>query len=180
MKRLTPALCRRTVEDFNARTRFPRGIRMRAATIKDLDAIMAVGLACFAYDAPERHKIRHFLTRAHAAIIALCDGDDVIGYLHIEAHAGRRTLYINTIALLPDWRGKGLGKAFFKVSDALALAVNAASLWCHVALGNVSTSALFRKNGYVVARVIDPYYEEAYDDGGRGAYVLRKVTGMRS
>lgn len=170
MKRLTPALTRQTAEAFNRAHPLPGNIHFRAALADDLDAVMEVGCKCFDYDQPERPKIRHFLTKAHAAIVLLCDGDKPIGYLHVEGHAGRQSIYFNTTALLDTYRGKGLGNLLYVFADDLARDAKAKSIWCHVALDNDLTFHLLKKNGYVVERIEDPYYH----DDGRGAYIMRK------
>jgi len=169
MKRLTHDICQKTADAFNRKTPLPAGIKFRAGTISDLDAIMEVGTACFASDLPERPKIRHFLTKAHAAIAVICDGEDIIGYVHVEAHAGRNNTYLNTTALLDEYRGKGLGNLLYAFSNELTRSVGAQSIWCHAAVDNEITLHLLQKNGFAIERTIDPYY---YDDG-KAAHVLR-------
>jgi ribosomal protein S18 acetylase RimI-like enzyme len=170
MKRLTRALCSSAAEDFAAKNLLPKGIFLRAADINDLDAVMGVGLACFDSDEPERHKIRHFLTEAHAVIAALCDGDKMIGYLHLEAHALRRNIYLNTVALLDAYRGKGLGNILYLFADFLAQKTGAGSIWSHVDAKDKRAVHMLQKNGYIIERTEDPYY-----DDGRAAYIMRKV-----
>lgn len=169
MKRLSSILCTKIVNDFNLANPLPPGIHFRMAGLADLDAIMEVGCLCFDYDQPERFKIRHFLSKAHAAIVLLCDHDKIIGYLHVEAHMGRKSIYFNTTALLSAYRGKGLGNALYVFTDCLARGIEADSIWCHVACDNHLTFHLLQKNGYVVERTEDPYY-----DDGRAAYIMRK------
>ncbi len=169
MQRLTREICDMAAMDLNGRGLLPPGFRYRAGTVRDLDAIMNIGLACFDSDEPERHKVRHFLSDAHAVIGVLCEGERIIGYAHLEAHMGRKNIYLNTTALLPAYRGRGLGDTLYILTEDIARAVKASSIWCHVHIKDPLAIHLLKKHGYVIERTEDPYY-----DDGQGAYVMRK------
>jgi ribosomal protein S18 acetylase RimI-like enzyme len=171
MRRLTPSLCAQAAKDFNRRGLCPAPFSMRPATLENLDEILHIGQTCFSYNAPTRTEIRHMLTKAHGAIVGLCDGDVIAGYMLVEAHAGRGTIYFNTTALLPAYRGRGLGNLLYEFADFLAKTIQAKALWCHVAVNNDLTIHLLKKNGYGVSRTETEYY-----DDGRSAYVMRKAV----
>lgn len=169
MQRLTCDLCQKAAEELNKQGLLPPGFSCRAGTIDDLDAVMDVGLKCFDSDQPERPKVRHFLTEAHAVIAVLCEGDKIVGYVHLEGHMGRKNIYLNTTALLDRYRGRGLGDIFYVITEDVARAAKASSVWCHVDMKDPRAIHLLKKHGYVIERTEDPYY-----DDGRGAYIMRK------
>ncbi|PZQ46274.1 MAG: hypothetical protein DI551_05475 [Micavibrio aeruginosavorus] len=169
MKRMNHDLCCRAALAFNASHPAPSGAVFRLADVADVDSIMEIGNACYASDQPERHKIRHFVTGAHAAIFLLSlEGKDA-GYVHLEAHSGRGNIYLNTTAVLPAYRGKGLGALLYDLTSYVARKAEASSVWCHVETGNEAGIYLLKKHGYIIERTEDPYY-----DDGKGAYVMRK------
>lgn len=169
MERMTQDICAATATAFNKKGPLPKGFSIRAATVKDTDAIMDVGCKCFESDQPETHKIKRFLTIAHASIIGLFSGSEMIGYLHLEANARHKSLYLNTVAVLKEYRGKGLGNALYVFANELAQKIKAASIWCHVDAHDKHAIYMLTKNGYVIERTEDPYY-----DDGRAALIMRR------
>ena len=171
MKRVTPELSQAAARNFKLN---PPGFEMRCCTLIDLDALLAIGQAAFAYDTPTSAEFRHALTRGHGAIFGLYDVDEkqYAGYMALEAHRGRKNLYINTTVLLNAYRSRGLGQALYTFKDFFAAALGAKSIWGHVAVDNAANIHLMKKNGYQCIRQEDEYY-----DDGKAALVMRKNYG---
>ena len=171
MERITKAQCRKTADDYNRKGNLPDGFEFRPCTIDDLEPLMAAGATCFHYNAPTRPEFRHALTKAHAAIFALDDtkAERMAGYLFLEGHVARKNLYINTAALLEEYRGKGLGGALYDFAQSLAKNLDAKGLWCHTAFDNEVNIAVMKKMGYGILR-----REEGYYDDGRACLVFTK------
>ena len=171
MERITQAQSRRTSEDYNRKRPLPDGFEFRPCTIDDLEPLLEAGAKCFAYNSPTRPEMRHALTKAHAAIFALQDTRDerMAGYLFVEGHIARKNLYINTAALLEEYRGKGLGSALYEFAYSFAADLGAKGLWCHTAFDNDVNIHLMKKMGYGILR-----REESYYDDGRACLVFTK------
>ncbi len=172
MKRATPDLCRQTADLFNRKNTLPAGFSVRFCGRDDLEEVLAAGRACFAYNAPTRSEILHALTRTHGGVFGLYDdkAGALAGYMLLEAHGGRKNLYINTTTLLETYRGRGLGQALYDFKEFFAKALEARTIWCHVAFDNKVNIHLMEKNGYAVLRREEEYYED-----GKAALVMGKT-----
>lgn len=170
MKRLTPDFCAKSVAAFLEAGLCPKACVLRVCGLEDLPVLLAIGKECFEYNTPTRAETRHALTKGHGAVIALEDGKGgMIGYAVVEAHAGRETLYLNTVAIVPAYRGKGLGPVLYDFTAFLTERMKATAIWCHVAKNNARGIHLLEQSGYEIVRV-----EEAYYDDGRAAIVMRR------
>lgn len=170
MKRLTRDFCIQTVAAFVKAGLCPPSCRVRLCGVEDLPALLAIGTECFAYNTPTRGETRYALSKGHAAVIALDDPDGgMIGYAVAEAHAGRQSIYLNTVAVLPAYRGKGLGTVLYDVTAFLTKRAGAKAIWCHVAEDNKRGIHLLERTGYEIVREEADYYED-----GKTAIVMRK------
>ena len=77
--------------------------------------------------------------------------------------------YIQTIEVLPELRGQGVGGALLKHMEGSALAAGASTIWLHVDVGNFGAICLYETNGFLRSGDEENYYAP-----GRGAYVYRK------
>lgn len=171
MKRATHILNRKIAQDFGRGRTLPCGFSIKPAAAADIAEVLSVGQACFAYNAPTLPEITHAVRKTHGGVFLLTDDGAGLcaGYILLEAHAGRKNLYINTTALREEYRGRGLGQALYDFKDYYARRLEARNIWCHVAENNAVNIHLMEKNGYVLIRREKDYYED-----GRTALVMRK------
>lgn len=132
-----------------------REISVRALTGAELDAALPdlarLRIAVFRafpylYDGDEAYEaayLREFAAAPHAALIAALDGDMIVGAATAsplsaqkpefqEPFATRginvtKTFYFGESVLLPDYRGRGIGHAFFDAREDAARAAGATS-----------------------------------------------------
>ncbi len=69
--------------------------------------------------------------------------------------------HLDAIGLLPDFRGKGLGRAALAAAEGIARSRGARSLTLTVATANRAASALYRAAGYRRDRLFARWYEKA-------------------
>jgi ribosomal protein S18 acetylase RimI-like enzyme len=177
MKQATPPLCRKSAAAFVKSGRLPAGFSLRPCGLSDLDALLELGREGFSYNVPTRRELRYAVTRLHGGLFGLFDSGDAAkgtkgrpaGYVLLEAHAGRKNLYINTVLTGKDYRGRGLGQALYDFMDHFSAALQARAIWCHVAKDNRVNIHLLEKNGYRMVRE-----EKAYYSDGKPAIVLKK------
>ena len=170
MKRVTRDFCAKSVSAFLRAGLCPKGYALRLCGAGDLPVLLAIGKECFAYNTPTRGETRHMLIKGHGAVIALEEAKGgMIGYAAVEAHAGRQTLYLNTVAIVPAFRGKGLGPVLYAFTSFLAEQAQARAIWCHVVSDNVRGIHLLEQSGYEIVRVEEDYY-----DDGKAALVMRR------
>jgi ribosomal protein S18 acetylase RimI-like enzyme len=160
MDRLTP----QKAAEFARKVGFPPPFMLRLAAEGDIAAIIAIGRAAFHYNPPTRKEIRYYIEKAHGACFAITDSAGVCGYILLEGHMGRKSLYLNTIAIAERARGHGLGAAIYRALDQIAVDLGARGLYSHVRQDNAANIHLLEKCGFAFVRAEGDYY----DDGAEG------------
>lgn len=121
------------------------GVRLRPAEPCDLDAITALDAACFdsfwRYGRPELVE----LLAAERATVAQADSGELIGYTLATVSRGAATL--GRLAVSPDARRRGLGRAL--VADVAGWAISAGAITLSLCTQeeNVASRALYRACG---------------------------------
>jgi len=159
---------------------------IRRATLDDLDAIMDLETSTFTSDAWSRGTMRAELASPHgyylvaeapAAERAGADGpgepqhpDAVIaGYAGLLAPADSGQADIQTIAVAPDARGHGLGRALMVALLDEARRRRAHDVFLEVRADNPNAQALYFSLGFEQIAVRPNYYQP----DGVDAYIMR-------
>ncbi|MCX7682469.1 MAG: ribosomal protein S18-alanine N-acetyltransferase [Anaerolineae bacterium] len=104
---------------------------------------------------------RNWLQRIREALLPTEEDDRVIGFVgfrleYPEAH-------ITTIAVHPDWRGRGLGELLLLTALEKALELNVRSVTLEVRASNRIAQHLYRKYGFRYTGVYRGYYRDGED-----------------
>lgn len=139
--------------------------------VADLDQVLAIEETAFAGDQPWtagqfRDELdgvpdsRHYL-------VATNDGGAVVGYAGLLV--GLDDADVQTLAVRPDWRRRGVGRALLRALLAEATARHMRSVLLEVRPDNTSAIALYRGEGFVEIARRPRYYADGAD-----AVVLRR------
>ena len=132
---------------------------MRAATRDDLDALVEVHWAVAAegrwlgtetpFDRPAKRRSMAETVESPQATMLVADAADegVVGYLSV--HLAPYGVAEVGMALVQDWRGKGLGAALLKSAIDWAVEAGAHKMALEVWPDNEAAIALYRKAGFV-------------------------------
>ncbi len=87
----------------------------------------------------------------------------VVGYVGFRLQNKDREAHISTLAVHPDWRGRGLGELLLlsALEQALSLGVDVVSL--EVRASNQVAQRLYRKYGFHFKGVVQAYYLDGED-----------------
>jgi len=143
---------------------------LRRATLDDLDAIMALETSTFASDAWSRGMMRDELASEHGYYL-VADGPPhpLAGYAGLLAPAGSGQADIQTIAVAPDARRRGLGRALMLALLDEARARRAAEVFLEVRADNPNARALYESLGFEQIAVCPRYYQP----DGVDAHIMR-------
>jgi ribosomal-protein-alanine N-acetyltransferase len=94
--------------------------------------------------------------------LVACGGDSVVGFAfmrHIldEGH-------ISNIAVLPEYRGLGIGDALVKRLVDISREIKISGLTLEVRMGNVPAQRLYGRNGFVFEGIRKGYYTDTKED----------------
>jgi ribosomal-protein-alanine N-acetyltransferase len=135
---------------------------VRAMALADLPGVMVVEYLSFALPWSE-NSFRHELTENEKAHFWVAEADGQVigsaGYWQIEDEC-----HISTLAVLPDWRRKGVGELLLvaMLSEAQTLGVVLAIL--EVRVSNVAAIHLYEKYGFSINRRRKGYYRDNQED----------------
>lgn len=132
---------------------------LRPATIDDLPAIMDLERRSFPTDAWSEQTMGTEITSDHNIYLVEEQGGAVIGYGGVRALRGGSDADIQTIALDPDWRGRGIGRELLRALIAAARYRGAREVFLEVRADNPSAEGLYLAEGFVEFGRRPRYYQ---------------------
>jgi ribosomal-protein-alanine N-acetyltransferase len=135
---------------------------LRAATLDDLDPIMAIETSTFANDAWSVQSMRSEIASKHTLYLAAIDDDapDVLagyGGLLAPKHSGNAD--IQTIAVAPAARRRGLGRTLMLAMIDESRRRGATHIFLEVRADNPGARALYDSLGFEQIAVRAKYYQ---------------------
>ncbi|MFC4222679.1 tRNA (adenosine(37)-N6)-threonylcarbamoyltransferase complex transferase subunit TsaD [Lysinibacter cavernae] len=134
-------------------------ITLRDATGDDLDGIMAIETPTFAREAWSRASMQQELSADHRRYIVLVDGDRLVGYAGLLCARGGGEGDIQTIAVLPDYRGRGLGRRMLATLCNEARDRGAREVFLEVRADNPTAEGLYASVGFERLGIRPGYYQ---------------------
>jgi [ribosomal protein S18]-alanine N-acetyltransferase len=135
---------------------------IRFMTVNDLDAVMEIEHSSFSIPW-SREAFYNEIEQNHlSTYLVVEDGERVAGYCGVwlvvdEAH-------ITNVAVLPDYRGQGLGEALMQRIMKIAKEVGARVMTLEVRVSNKAAQGLYRKMGFQDGGIRKRYYSDNQED----------------
>ncbi len=133
---------------------------IRPATVRDIDALLALENRSFQTDRLSRRSFRYLLTKGHAVTLVDQGEAALRGYVTVLFHAGTSMARIYSIAVDTAWQGQGLGRRLAGAAEQAALDRECINMRLEIRPDNSASIKMFRALGYrQFGRYID-YYED--------------------
>lgn len=147
-------------------------MQYRLYTPEDFDELYAIEEVCFR--SPFRfgrgylHQLIH---RPNAATCIAEEEGQICGFGIVEwtREAGGVMAYIQTLEVVPEQRGQGVGGELLRLIEGSARAAGAQLIWFHVNVENADAIRLYAGHGYLCEGTEENYYAK-----GRAALIYRK------
>ncbi|MFC4139865.1 MULTISPECIES: ribosomal protein S18-alanine N-acetyltransferase [unclassified Microbacterium] len=136
---------------------------IRAATIHDLDAIMALENSSFPDDAWSEQTMATEITSAHNHYVVDEEAGRIVGYGGVRALLGAPDSDIQTIALDPAFRGQGRGRRMLRLLLDQARERGARDTFLEVRDDNGVAQTLYLSEGFVEIGRRPRYYKGGID-----------------
>lgn len=129
---------------------------------RDLEGILAVDRASFTnpwtqdmftWEARNSDVARVYVSRAGGAVVGYCAVWHVFDELHI-----------NNLAVLPEWRRRGVARSLLQHALAASAATGARRATLEVRASNVAARTLYERFGFHLAGVRKSYYTSPPED----------------
>ena len=150
---------------------------LRKFNMSDLQSVMHINHVCL----PENYTDYFFIDlyqRFPETFIVAVDNGEVVGYIMCRIEVGLSNFgfggllkkgHIVSVAVLPQYRRKGIGQALItKGAEAMRL-YNAKQCFLEVRLTNTPAINMYKELGFEVTRTIRGYYAD-----GEDAYVMSR------
>lgn len=136
---------------------------LRPAGLRDLEALIELENAGFTGDRLSRRSFRRFLQNEHdLLLIAETDGH-LAGYSLLLCRQGTSLCRLYSLAVSPQYRGRGLGEVLLRATEQAALERHCSHLRLEVRPDNHAAIRLYRQLGYRQFQLLHDYYEDHAD-----------------
>jgi ribosomal-protein-alanine acetyltransferase len=152
---------------------------LRPATLADLDAIMGIESSVFRSDAWSRRTMRAELDGPHGYYLVAEDAaapSGIIGYAGLFAPQRAHEADVQTIAVAPIARRRGIGRALMVRLIDESRSRGARQLFLEVRADNPTAQTLYGSLGFEQIAVREKYYQP----DGVDAFVMRLDLGAGS
>jgi [ribosomal protein S18]-alanine N-acetyltransferase len=159
-------------------------ISIRAASLSDLDAILALEHAVFSADRLSRRSLRAFIESPHRPLLVAVSDNRLAGYALVALRGRSSAARLYSIAVDPRIGRRGVGRALMAACERYAAAQGRQSLRLEVRCDNAAAIALYERLGFRQFGKYDGYYA----DGARalrfekpvGEPIVEKVARRRA
>jgi len=133
---------------------------VRAASLDDVDGILALELAAFPDGPLTRRAVRRFIAAPHKPLMVARRADRLAGYALVSLRKGGRACRILSLAVDPLYRRRGVGRELVHACERWARAHGCEALRLEARWDNAPAIALYRSLGYEEFDRISQHYAD--------------------
>jgi ribosomal-protein-alanine N-acetyltransferase len=145
---------------------------LRTYVPQDLDAIVEIEMKAFTVGPYSRRMLQRVLKEG-GSISVVAEVDSVIAGYAVLLPLNRNQADIETIAVLPEFHGKGIADRLIEYLEKEAFEKGFSEIILEVRDRNFRAISFYRRHGYHEISHIPGFYHEYYD-GSRGAFRMSK------
>jgi ribosomal-protein-alanine acetyltransferase len=131
------------------------------ASWRDLNALRRVEKVCFPLDVWPLWDLIGVLTLPNIVRLKAVVGEEMIGFIGVDVRPHERRAMIATVGVLPQYRGRGIGKALMEACEAELNGIGVITL--NVRLSNRTAIGMYEKLGYRGVSRWPDYYQDGED-----------------
>ena len=136
-------------------------LKFRKATLKDINPLLNLENQCFSTDALSRSSFRYFIKSGkNDLIVSIANKKVMVGYFLILYRKGGRNGRLYSLAVHPEWQGRGLGRIFIARIASKLKKRGHNVLILEVRGDNLSAISLYKKMGFDKILEIPNYYKD--------------------
>lgn len=152
------------------------GFEIREFRPEDLDTVAMINRACLPENYSPSFFLEHYYENPKIFLVAEVGGK-IVGYNMCRIEFGVSNVrtafakkgHVISVAVMQDYRGRGIGKALMERGMAGVKEGGANEIYLEVRVSNNTAVGLYKKLGFKIDRVSDAYYRD-----GENAYVMVK------
>ncbi len=135
-------------------------IKIRSATLDDLDALYNIEKECFGEEAFTREHLIYLMEKPNAICLRAITNSKIAGFIIglIETRSRARVGHIYTVNVVIEHRRSGIGMKLLEELERIFLNRKAKMIYLEVRADNIAAIELYRKNGYTEVQPLKDYY----------------------
>jgi ribosomal protein S18 acetylase RimI-like enzyme len=137
--------------------------KLITATVADAAALGDIERACFDYDCLSAADFRHYITKANSLTLYAGTQGKPIAYGMLLFNNRLRQARLYSLAVHPQWRGKGLGDGVYKALEAAAVKRGMYTVRLEVRADNPTLQDMYGRWGFAVCGTEKGYYSDGGD-----------------
>lgn len=141
----------------------PVRTRIRGARPGDLDAIDAIETRSFDKDRFPRRNLARVMKSPATAFLLAESGGRPAGYLMLLFRRGSRVARLYSLAVDPDFRGRGIADSLLGAAGAAAAERGADRLRLEFRPSNLAAQRLYERAGFTLLERKPGYYDDGED-----------------
>ena len=138
-------------------------ITIEQATLEQLEPLLELEEKAFATDRLSRRSMRRFLASDQSVFQVALHQGEITGYLLIIFHRGTRLARLYSIAVAPQWQGKGIARLLMDSGEAEAQRRGALYFRLEVNNTNARAIGLYESLGFNKFGLLHDYYDDHSD-----------------
>lgn len=119
-------------------------------------------------------SFRHMIQKGHCDFIVARTAESVTGYVLVLYRRGSRLARLYSFAVLPEYRGRGIGELLLKEGEKSAASRGCNYMRLEVNTHNRGAIRMYEKSGYQRFGTIADYYEDHADALRYQKYILNR------
>jgi len=135
------------------------GLALRRMVIPDLGAVLAIEARAYGFPW-SRGNFIDSLAAGYLAEVLVGREEGLVGYF--VAMPGADELHLLNLTVMPEWQGRGHGRALLDAVEAHCRTRRLPMLWLEVRASNERARALYRKRGFTEAGLRRNYYPASH------------------
>jgi ribosomal protein S18 acetylase RimI-like enzyme len=144
---------------------------IQPAEVNDLPLLMEIERRCFTQDQFSEALYLGFLLRPDAEVYLHWTDDAASGSLVILFPAEQDRCQVVSVAIHPDFQGRGLGRTLMEFAEIRARSKHRAQIQLEVRTTNESARRLYERLGYQESKTLRDYYGLGLD----GVLYIKKL-----
>jgi ribosomal-protein-alanine acetyltransferase len=133
------------------------------ATMNDKAALVRIENRCFDIDRLSSRSIKHMIKKGNCDFIVARQAGIIVGYTLVLYHRGTHLARLYSLAVVPEYRGLGIGEQLLKESERHAASRDCVYMRLEVHPENKGAIRMYERYGYHPFGVHKDYYEDHAD-----------------
>lgn len=141
----------------------PEHFIAETAHINDIPGILEIEELCFDSDRFSKRQFRYLLTKANSAFWVVKSGNRTAAYIILLRHSGSQVLRIYSIAVHPDFRGRGIAGLLLEKAKSDAIENGSKYIGLEVRKDNTTAIKMYENAGFIMHGIKHNYYTDGSD-----------------